>query len=494
MPDDHEQIVVRRRKLAALREQGATAYPNDFRPDQSAGEVHARFGGLDDTALADAPVVRIAGRVVAQRDFGKAGFLKVQDRAGALQVYARRDGLGEEAFARYRGLDLGDVIGVAGRPFRTRTGELTLAASELRLLVKALRPLPEKWHGLQDVEARYRQRYLDLIANPDSRRVFEMRAALIRHLRDFLAGRGFLEVETPIMQPVYGGGHARPFVTHHNTLDLDLFLRISPELSLKRLVVGGLERVFELSRNFRNEGIDTTHFPEFTMLEFYQAYATYADLMDLTEEMLVGAARAVAGGLALRWRDMDIDLTPPWPRRTMAELVAERAGVPAGELLEPAVIAGFAERTGGLERPGMSPGELLGLCYERLVEPGLIQPTFVTQFPVELSPLARRNQRDPRFVDRFELIIGRTEFANAFSELNDPDEQRARFEEQLAARAAGDEEAHVMDEDYVRALEYGLPPTAGEGVGIDRLVMLLTGASAIRDVLLFPHLRPESRP
>jgi lysyl-tRNA synthetase, class II len=494
MPDDHEQIVVRRRKLGALREQGATAYPNDFRPDQSAGEVHARFGGLDHAALAGAPAVRVAGRVIALRDFGKAGFLKLQDRAGALQVHVRRDALGDDAFARYRSLDVGDVVGVAGRPFRTRTGELTVAAEELRLLAKSLRPLPEKWHGLQDVEARYRQRYVDLIANPESRRVFEIRTAVIRHLRDFLAARGFLEVETPIMQPIYGGATARPFVTHHNTLDLDLFLRISPELYLKRLVVGGLERVFELSRNFRNEGIDSTHFPEFTMLEFYQAYATYTDLMDLTEDMLVGVARQVAGGLQVRWRDMDIDLTPPWPRRTMVELVAERAGLAPERMLEGGVIAALAERTGGIERAGMSPGELLGVCYERLVEPELVQPTFVTQFPVELSPLARRSDADPHFVDRFELVIGRVEFANGFSELNDPDDQRARFEAQLAARAAGDEAAHMMDEDYVRALEYGLPPTAGEGVGIDRLVMLLAGVSAIRDVILFPQLRPESRP
>jgi lysyl-tRNA synthetase, class II len=493
MPDDHEQIVVRRRKLAALRAQGATAYPNDFRPDQSAAEVQARFGGLDDVALADAPGVRVAGRVVAVRDFGKAGFLKIQEGGQHLQVYARRDALGEEGFATYRGLDVGDIVGVVGRPFRTRTRELTVAADELRLLVKALRPLPEKWHGLQDVEARSRQRYVDLIANPETRRTFETRTAIIRFLRDFLAGRGFLEVETPVMQPIYGGGSARPFVTHHNTLDLELYLRISPELYLKRLVVGGLERVFEISRNFRNEGIDSTHFPEFTILEFYQAYATYTDLMDLTEEMLVGLARDVGGTLQYRWRDMDIDLTPPWPRRSMVELVAEQAGESPDRLLEPAVIAAVAERSGGVERPGMSPGELLGLCFERLVEPGLIQPSFVTQFPVETSPLARRNDRDPRFVDRFELFIGRTEFANAFSELNDPEDQRARFEAQRAARAAGDEEAQMMDEDYVQALEYGLPPTAGEGIGLDRVVMLLTGATAIRDVLLFPSLRREGR-
>jgi lysyl-tRNA synthetase class 2 len=492
MPDDHEQIVVRRRKLGALRARGTTPYPNDFRPDQRAAEVHARFGELDDAALAEAPALRVAGRVVALRDFGKAGFLKIQDGGVGLQAHVRRDALGEEGFACYRGLDVGDIVGVVGRPFRTRTRELTIEADALRLLVKALRPLPEKWHGLQDVEVRSRQRYVDLIANPETRRVFETRTAVLRYLRDFLTTRGFLEVETPIMQPIYGGAAARPFRTHHNTLDLDLYLRISPELYLKRLVVGGFERVFELSRNFRNEGIDATHFPEFTMLEFYQAYATYADLMDLTEEMLVGCARDVVGRLHLRWRDLDIDLSPPWPRRTMVDLVAERAGVAPERLLEPAVIADLAARTGGVEHPGMTPGALLGLCFERLVEPHLVRPTFVTQFPVEVSPLARRNDHDPRFVDRFELIIGRTEFANAFSELNDPEDQRARFEGQLAARAAGDDEAHVMDEDYVRALEYGLPPTAGEGVGVDRLVMLLAGVSTIRDVLLFPQLRPEA--
>ena len=375
--DDHEQIVVRRRKLAALREEEHTAFPNDFRPDLSAAEVHARFGPAADEELAAASEVAVAGRVMAIRHFGKAGFVTLQDRSGTIQAHLRRDGLGEHAFARYRGLDVGDLIGVRGRPFRTRTGELTIAASALALLVKALRPLPEKWHGLQDVEARYRQRYVDLIANPESRLVFQRRTAIIRYLRDFLAARDFLEVETPVMQPLYGGAAARPFVTHHNALDLDLFLRISPELYLKRLVVGGFERVFEVSRNFRNEGIDTTHFPEFTMLEFYQAYATYHDLMDLTEEMLVGLAREVAGTLALRWRDMEIDLTPPWPRRTMAELVAERAGLAPERLGDPATLAALAERTGGLERADASPGELLGLCFERLVEPTLVQPTFV---------------------------------------------------------------------------------------------------------------------
>ena len=491
MPDDHEQIVVRRKKLSAVRERGIDPYPNDFRPDHTTAEVHARFGTLGEADLGAAPAVSIAGRIMALRDFGKAAFLHLQDRAGRLQVHARRDRLGDERFELYRLLDLGDVIGVVGRPFRTRTGELTLEATDLRLLAKALRPLPEKWHGLQDVEARYRQRYLDLIANPDTRRIVEMRSRIARHLRDFLTARGFVEVETPMMQPIVGGAAARPFVTHHNTLDLELYLRISPELYLKRLVVGGLDRVFEINRNFRNEGIDTTHFPEFTMLEFYQAYATYEDLMDLTEEMLVGLARDLAGGTTLSYRGHTIELAPPWPRRTMVDLVAERAGIDPTRLLEPATITGLAERTGGVERPGMAPGELLVTAFERLVEPELVQPTFVCQFPVEVSPLARRNDRDPRFVDRFELFIARHEVANAFSELNDPADQRERFEAQLRARAAGDLVAHAMDEDYVRALEHGLPPTAGEGVGFDRLVMLLTGAPSIRDVILFPQLRPE---
>jgi lysyl-tRNA synthetase class 2 len=493
MSEDHEQIVVRRRKLAALRASGVDPFPNDFRPDHSASEVHARFGALDESGLAGASEVAIAGRVVAIRDFGKAAFLHLQDRGERLQVHVRRDRLGDDAFALYRTLDLGDVIGVRGQPFRTRTGELTVAASTLRLLAKAIRPLPEKWHGLQDVETRYRQRYVDLIVNAEARRIFMLRSRTIAAMRRFLVERGFLEVETPVMQPVAGGAAARPFVTHHNALDMDLYLRIAPELYLKRLVVGGFDRVFEFARVFRNEGLSTRHNPEFTMLEFYQAYATWEDLVDLTETMLVEVAREVTGALTLGYGEWTIDLTPPWPRRSMSELVAEKTGLDPATLLEPAVIRPLAERTGGIERPGMTPGELLGVVFERLVEPDLVQPIFVTHFPVELSPLARRNARDSRLVDRFELFVARHEIANAFSELNDPEDQRARFEAQLTARAAGDEEAHLMDEDYVRALEHGLPPTAGEGIGIDRLVMLLAGVTSIREVILFPHLRPETR-
>ena len=494
MPEDHEQIVVRRKKLQALRERGLDPYPNDFRPDHTTAEVHARLSALGEAELARAAPLSIAGRVMALRDFGKAGFLQVQDRAGRLQVHARRDRLGDEGFEVYRLLDLGDVIGVAGRPFRTRTSELTLEATELRLLAKALRPLPEKWHGLQDVETRYRQRYLDLIVNPDARRIFDVRARAVRYLRDFLVARGYLEVETPMMQPIAGGAAARPFVTHHNALDVDLYLRIAPELYLKRLVVGGYERVFELSRVFRNEGVSTRHNPEFTMLEFYQAHATYEDLMALTEEMLVGLAHEVAGGTTLQFGGEAIDLARPWPRRTMAELVSEYASVPAERVLERELLAPLAASRGITVHPNAPAGHLLAAVFEAVVEPHLVQPIFVTQFPIELSPLARRNDRDPRFVDRFELFVARHEIANAFSELNDPEDQRGRFEEQLRARAAGDAEAHAMDADYVRALEHGMPPTAGEGIGIDRLVMLLTGATSIREVILFPHLRPEGAP
>jgi len=494
MSEDHEQIVVRRKKLQALRERGIDPYPNDFRPDHTTAEVHARLSALGEAELARAAPLSVAGRVMALRDFGKAGFLQVQDRAGRLQVHARRDRLGDEGFEVYRLLDLGDVIGVAGRPFRTRTGELTLEAAELRLLAKALRPLPEKWHGLQDVETRYRQRYLDLIVNPDARRIFEVRARAVRYLRDFLVARGYLEVETPMMQPIAGGAAARPFVTHHNALDVDLYLRIAPELYLKRLVVGGYERVFELSRVFRNEGVSTRHNPEFTMLEFYQAHATYEDLMALTEEMLVGLAHEVAGGTTLQYGGEAIDLARSWPRRTMAELVSEYASVPAERVLERELLAPLAASRGITVHPNATAGHLLAAVFEAVVEPHLVQPIFVTRFPIELSPLARRNDRDPRFVDRFELFVARHEIANAFSELNDPEDQRGRFEEQLRARAAGDAEAHAMDADYVRALEHGMPPTAGEGIGIDRLVMLLTGATSIREVILFPHLRPEGAP
>ena len=496
-------IAVRRRKLEEFRGRGLNPFPNDFRPADTAAAVQQRFGGLSREQLeAGADMVSVAGRIVAVRDFGRASFIHLQDRSGRIQAYVKRDGVGEEAFATFKTMDIGDFAGVVGRPFRTRTDELTINAREIRLLGKALRPLPEKWHGLTDTEARYRQRYLDLIANPEARAIFLMRSRMMERIRAFLAARDFIEVETPMMHPVPGGAAARPFITHHNALDIDLYLRIAPELYLKRLLVGGFERVFELSRVFRNEGVSVRHNPEFTMLEFYWAYATYEDLMQFTEELVVTLADELLGRRTLQYGEWTIDLTPPWRRLCMPEYVAARAGLPldavlaldletlktAATKLDVTVDHDYVAHHG----PGAA-GYLLNDIFEATAEPELIQPTFVYQYPVAVSPLARRNVERPLFVDRFEPFIARRELGNAFSELNDPDDQRARFEEQLQARAAGDEEAHVMDEDFLRSLEHGMPPAAGEGIGIDRLVMLFTNAPSIRDVILFPHMRPERR-
>jgi lysyl-tRNA synthetase, class II len=503
--DENDLIAARRLKLDALRAAGEEPYANDFRPSHTTGEVVAQFGGLSAEQLAatsSAPLA-IAGRMVAKRDFGKASFLHVLDRDGRLQAYVKRDTLGDEGFAHFKQADVGDIVGVVGTPFRTRTNELTLEARQFRVLAKALRPLPEKWHGLTDVEARYRQRYLDLIANDDVRATFRRRAEIIQFLRQFFSARGFVEVETPMMQPIAGGAAARPFVTHHNALDMDLYLRIAPELYLKRLLVGGLERVFELNRVFRNEGVSTRHNPEFTMLEFYQAYATYEDLMQLTEELFVSLADAVLGSRRLRVGEREIDLTPPWRRVSIPTYVAERLQLPSERVraLDLETLHAAAQRVGGpvardyAQHYGResAPGYLLLDLFEQLAEPELIQPTFVHEYPVAVSPLARRNQREAQFVDRFELFINGQEMANAFSELNDADDQRGRLEAQLRQKAAGDEEAHAMDEDFLRALEHGMPPAAGEGIGIDRLVMLLTDSPSIRDVILFPHMRPERR-
>ena len=498
-------IAARRLKLEALRAAGENPYANDFRPTHTTSEVAAQFGGLSAEQLAAAPEAElaVAGRMVAKRDFGRASFLHVLDRDGTLQAYVKRDALGDAGFARFKQADVGDIVGVVGTPFRTKTGELTVDARQFRILTKALRPLPEKWHGLTDVEARYRQRYLDLIANDAVRTTFRRRAQIIQYLREFFTARGFIEVETPMMQPVAGGAAARPFVTHHNALDMELHLRIALELYLKRLLVGGFERVFELGRVFRNEGVSTRHNPEFTMLEFYQAYATHDDLMHLTEELFVGLADAVLGTRRLRCGDREIDLSPPWPRLSIPTFVAERLQLSAERVrgLDLQTLAVAAQGVGGpLARDytqhygaDAAAGYLLVDLFEHLAEPELVQPTFVTEYPAAVSPLARRNQREPQFVDRFELFINGQEMANAFSELNDPDDQRARFEAQLRQRAAGDEEAHVMDEDFLRALEHGMPPAAGEGIGIDRLVMLFTESPSIRDVILFPHMRPERR-
>jgi lysyl-tRNA synthetase class 2 len=415
----------------------------------------------------------------------------MQDRRGRLQVYVQQNRLGEEAYALFRGLDVGDIVGVTGHLFRTRTRELTLEAQELRLLTKCLRPLPEKWHGLADVEARYRQRYVDLMVNPEVREVFEKRSRIVRQLRRFLEQRDFLEVETPMMQAIPGGAAARPFITHHNTLAMDLYLRVAPELFLKRLLVGGFERVFELNRNFRNEGISVRHNPEFTMVEFYQAYATFDDLMRLTEELFAAIAKEINGSLQVNYADQAIDLTPPWQRLTLAEAIIAHGGARPGEIDTLEGLQTFARQSGlhvDLEVPY---GNLLVEVFEEMAEAQLVQPTFVTGYPIEVSPLARKNDHNPALVDRFELYIGGRELANAFSELNDPADQRQRFLEQMAARAAGDDTANPIDDDYVRALEFGMPPAAGEGIGVDRLVMLFTESPSIRDVILFPLLRPQ---
>ena len=445
--------------------------------------------------------VSIAGRVLAHRRQGKAGFLDLSDGRGRIQVYVRKDAVGDELFELYRALDLGDWLGVEGEVFRTRTGELSIKARRLTFLSKCLRPLPEKWHGLRDVERRYRQRYLDLAVNPESRKVFETRAAIVRYIRRFLDARGFLEVETPMMQPIAGGALARPFKTHHNALDLELFLRVAPELYLKRLVVGGIERVYEINRNFRNEGISTQHNPEFTMLEFYQAFAEGADLMRLSEEMLSGLVVEVTGGSTLAWKGEAIDWSPPYRRLTMREAVQEftkgdaRGPVRPEELESAETLLAAAERF-AVDRPRRflgQKGKLLAALFETVAEQHLVQPTFLHEFPTEISPLSRRSAADPEWADRFELYVGGMEIANGFSELNDPEDQAARFRLQVEERAKGDLEAAEYDADYVEALEYGLPPTAGEGIGIDRLAMLLTDSHSIRDVILFPLLRPESR-
>ena len=505
---ENEQVARRREKLAALRDAG-NPYPNDFRPTATAGAIRGECEGLDDDALG-ARRYRIAGRMMSRRVMGKASFAHVQDGSGRLQLYVRREDLPDGAYADFRRWDIGDLVGAEGVAFRTRTGELSLRVSELRLLAKALRPLPEKFHGLTDRETRYRRRYLDLIMNEEARETFRTRTRVVDFVRRFFAERGFLEVETPMMQPLAGGAVARPFETWHHALDMPLFLRIAPELYLKRLVVGGFERVFEINRNFRNEGLSTRHNPEFTMLEFYQAYADYRDLMDLTEVLLrslaAGEARLRGEGGAgeegpgtgepvVEWQGHRIDFGPPFERLSVRDAVLRHApGITAEDLDDPDRIRAAARARGIALGDEAGPGKALVEIFEREAEPRLIAPTFITRYPVEVSPLSRRSDGDPDVADRFELFIGGREIANGFSELNDPDDQAERFREQARQRSGGDDEAMVFDEDYVTALEYGMPPTAGEGIGIDRLVMLFTGAASIRDVILFPHLRPAGAP
>jgi lysyl-tRNA synthetase, class II len=487
--DENDLVRQRREKLEALRARGVEPFGTRFPVTHWAQGLAERLGTATEDELKAFGPVSLAGRLVALRDHGKTAFAHLMDRTGRIQLYARGDQLGDD-YASFTALDVGDFIGVTGEMFRTRTGQLTVAVKSLTFLSKSLRPLPEKWHGLKDVETRYRQRYVDLVVNPEVREIFLLRSRIVAALRVFLDARGFLEVETPMMQPIPGGAIARPFKTHHNALGMDLYLRIAPELYLKRLVVGGFERVYEINRNFRNEGVSTQHNPEFTMLEFYQAYADYQDLMELTEELFTELAQSLLGRLTLTWGEHEIDLARPWRRLPFFQGLSEALGMAVTPQTDAAAIAGAAAQKGIQSKPG--PAWLVWKdVFEELVEPTLVQPTFVTDFPIELSPLAKKKRDNPLLVDRFELFIGRRELANAYSELNDPIDQLARFREQAALQARGDDEAHWLDEDYVRALEYGMPPAAGEGIGIDRLVMLFANQPSIREVILFPHLRPE---
>jgi lysyl-tRNA synthetase class 2 len=492
MDDENPLIAERRAKLAALRARGP-AFPNDFRRDSLAAQIEAAYGERPPEWFEANPVrVAVGGRLMAKRVMGKASFAKLADRSGQIQVFLQAQALGE-AYEAWKGHDVGDIVGAEGTLFRTKTGELSVKAETLRLLVKSLRPLPDKWHGLVDTDTRYRQRYVDLIVNDRSREVFRARTRTVRYLRDLLDSLDFLEVETPMMQPIPGGAAARPFVTHHNALDLDMYLRIAPELYLKRLVVGGFERVYEINRNFRNEGLSTQHNPEFTMLELYWAYADYEDLMGLVEGMMRGAAAAVAGAVDLSYQGRRYDLAQPFRRVTVEQAIRDHnPGIDPMSLRDLTYLRRWCDRLGIPVGKHDGPGKLQIEIFEKTVEHGLLDPTFVYAYPAEVSPLSRANDADPFLTDRFEFFVTGRELANGFSELNDPEDQAARFRAQVARHEAGDEEAMRFDADYVRALEYGLPPTAGLGVGIDRLVMFLTDSASIRDVLLFPHLRPEA--
>ncbi len=489
MENDNKLVEERREKLKALRAKGE-AFPNDWRSAQHASGLAAQYGMLDKPALeAKAVGVKVAGRMMLKRVMGKASFATLQDGSGKIQIYVANDVAGEAAHEAFKHWDLGDIVGVEGLLFRTHKGELTVNAKSLRLLVKALRPLPEKFHGLTDQEMRYRQRYLDLIVNPEARSVFAARSKVVQSLRETLAAEGYLEVETPMMQPIPGGAVARPFRTHHHALDIELFLRIAPELYLKRLVVGGLERVFEINRNFRNEGISTRHNPEFTMLEWYCAYQDYDYMIGLTERLVRSAAQAACGKLAVAYQGKVLDFAKPFARLAIPEAI--RAQGVAGDLRDRKFLSKKLSELGVEHKSDQGWGALQLMVFEAVAEKHMLEPTFVTGYPAEVSPLARRKDADPELTDRFELFIDAKEVANGFSELNDPEDQAQRFREQAAKKDSGDAEAMHYDADYIRALEYGLPPTAGAGLGVDRLVMLLTDSASIRDVILFPHMRPE---
>jgi len=492
MDDDNRYIEQRREKLGQLRQQGQ-AYPNHFKRQHLAGDLHARYDAASKPELEELALqVQLAGRMMLQRDKGKVVFADLQDMSGRIQIFVRLDALGEEAFEAFKDGDIGDIFGVSGQLFKTNTGELSIKASAVQLLTKSLRPLPEKFHGLADQELKYRQRYVDLIMNEESRRVFAIRSQAVQFIRTYMIEAGFIEVETPMMQVIPGGAAAKPFVTHHNALDMELYLRIAPELYLKRLVVGGVEQVFEINRNFRNEGLSTRHNPEFTMLEFYQAYADYETFMDLTEDMMRKLLLAVHGSLQLVYQGTTFDFEGPFARLGVEDAIMRyNPELDPARLREVDYCREVAARLGIRTEDSWGAGKLQIEIFEETAEDQLQQPTFITAYPTEVSPLSRCNDDDDFVTDRFEFFVGGRELANGFSELNDPEEQAARFLRQVEDKEAGDEEAMHYDADYVRALEYGMPPAAGEGIGIDRVVMLLANAASIRDVILFPHLRPE---
>ena len=483
--DIGELMKVRRDKLAQLQEEGenpfdVTTYNQEYHTD----EIIEKFDEMEGMQ------VSIAGRLMSKRVMGKASFFDLRDREGKIQLYVTRDDMGEEVYKKFKKLDIGDIVGVTGEVFRTQKGEISVRTNGYTLLSKSLLPLPEKFHGLRDTDLRYRQRYVDLIMNPEVKRTFELRSKIITGIRNYLDNRGFMEVDTPILNTIPGGANARPFITHHNTLDIDMYMRVAPELYLKRLIVGGFERVYEMGRQFRNEGMDVKHNPEFTSMEVYQAYANYEDMMNLTEDMISTVAQEVLGTTKVTFQETEIDLSPGWARMTMIESIKKFAGVDFAETTTDAEAEAMAKSVGIEVEKGMTRGEIINLAFEEKVEDNLVQPTFIYEYPVEVSPLAKRYKDNPAFTERFEVFILGSEYGNAFSELNDPIDQKGRFMDQVAKREKGDEEANMMDEDFVTALEYGLPPTGGLGIGIDRLVMLLTDSYSIRDVLLFPTMKP----
>lgn len=488
----NDQILVRRQKMQAFQDQGIDPFGARFERTHSSEDIISQYGELSKEELEENPQeVVIAGRIMTKRGKGKAGFAHVQDLKGQIQIYVRKDAIGDEAYDLYNTVDLGDILGVKGTVFKTNVGELSIKAKEVTFLTKALRPLPEKFHGLKDVEQRYRQRYLDLITSESSKETFILRSRIIQSMRRYLDNQGFLEVETPMLHSIAGGAAARPFITHHNALDMELYIRIAIELHLKRLIVGGLEKVYEIGRVFRNEGISTRHNPEFTMLELYEAYADYNDIMALTENLIAHVAEEVFGTTTVQYGEDEINLAPGWKRLHMADAVKEYTGVDFWKQMSKEEAQALAKEHGIEIKPTMEVGHILNEFFEQKVEEELVQPTFVYGHPVEISPLAKKNPEDERFTDRFELFIVRREHANAFTELNDPIDQRQRFEAQLVEKAEGNDEAHEMDEDFIEALEFGMPPTGGLGIGIDRLIMLLTNSASIRDVLLFPQMRPR---